>query len=82
MSARTIVRIAAKGDGITDDGEHFANAAPGDVVEADGSLIRGPHHVDPACKHFGTCGGCQLQHADDEVLHRFVTERVVNATAA
>lgn len=78
-NTREIVRIAAKGDGVTGDGEHVALAVPGDLVEADGTLSRGPHHIDPACRHFGRCGGCQLQHGDDTVLRHFVRERVVNA---
>lgn len=77
--AGTIVRIAAKGDGVTADGRHIAGAVPGDVVQADGSLAHGPHHATPPCKHFGTCGGCDLQHADEDALRQFVTDRVVNA---
>lgn len=74
-----IVRIAAKGDGVTADGKHFAYTVPGDHVAQDGTIQPGPHHVAPPCRHFRTCGGCQLQHADDEVLRRFVRERVENA---
>ena len=74
-----IIRIAAKGDGITADGRHFPLAAPGDVVQNDGSLQHGPHHVEPPCRHFPTCGGCQLQHCDEATLARFVTDRVVFA---
>jgi len=77
----TILRIAAKGDGVTADNRHVAGAAPGDIVRADGSLEHGPHHVDPACRHFARCGGCQLQHCDDESLTDFVTSRVVNAAS-
>ncbi|MBY6013839.1 class I SAM-dependent RNA methyltransferase [Qipengyuania gaetbuli] len=75
----TILRIAAKGDGVTPSGRHFAGAVTGDVILPDGTIEAGPHHVAPPCRHFGTCGGCQLQHADEEALRRFVTERVVNA---
>mgnify|MGYP006160733057 CR=1 FL=1 len=32
-----------------------------------------------ACRHFGVCGGCLLQHADDTALTEFVEGRVVNA---
>lgn len=77
--AGEIIRIAAKGDGVTADGRHVPGAVPGDRLDADGQLIPGLHHVVPPCRHFSTCGGCQLQHADESALARFVTERVVHA---
>lgn len=76
-----IVRVAAKGDGVAADGRHVAFAAPGDRLLADGTLEAGPHHAVPPCRHFGVCGGCQLQHLDEETLARFVAERVANAAA-
>ncbi len=76
-----ILRIAAKGDGVTADGRHVALAAPGDWLSADGALQRGPHHVDPPCVHFPACGGCELQHLDDGSLTDFVTARVIGALA-
>jgi len=77
--SETIVRVAAKGDGVTASGRHVPLAAPGDVIGEDGSLLPGPHHATPPCRHFGTCGGCQLQHLDEEALAGFVRDRVVNA---
>lgn len=74
-----IVRIAAKGDGVTAQGRHVPFGVPGDVVQPDGTLTPGPHHAAPPCRHFPACGGCQLQHADEEALRRFVTERVAFA---
>ncbi|MCL9999975.1 MAG: class I SAM-dependent RNA methyltransferase [Erythrobacter sp.] len=74
-----IIRIAAKGDGVTASGRHVAGAVPGDMVDEAGAITPGPHHQTPPCRHFATCGGCQLQHADDAALAAFVTERVVNA---
>ena len=74
-----IVRLAARGDGVTAGGRHVLMGAPGDHVRDDGSLRHGPHHAEPACRHYGVCGGCQLQHVDDAALGDFVTERVVNA---
>lgn len=71
-----IVRVAAKGDGITADGRHVAFSAPKDLLNADGGLTRGPHYRDPPCSHFQECGGCTLQHLDDESYAGFVTERV------
>ena len=67
-----IIRLAAKGDGVTASGRHVAGAVPGDHVDADGAITPGPHHVAPVCRHFATCGGCLLQHADDAVLADFV----------
>jgi 23S rRNA (uracil1939-C5)-methyltransferase len=81
MSADTIVRIAAKGDGVTGDGRHVALSAPGDRIGADGILLPGPHHVAPPCIHFPTCGGCQLQQVDETSLADFVTQRVTGALA-
>ena len=40
----TIVRVAARGDGVTDDGRHIPFAAPGDTIAADGTVQPGPHH--------------------------------------
>lgn len=74
-----IVRLAAKGDGVTADGRFAVRSAPGDVLRSDGSLLHGPHHQAPPCRHFGKCGGCQLQQVDDQELARFVAERVTNA---
>jgi 23S rRNA (uracil1939-C5)-methyltransferase len=81
-----IVRIAAKGDGVTADGRHVAGAAPGDRLREDGTLDHGPHHATPPCRHFALrqaqgCGACQLQHCDEETLAEFVTSRVVNAAS-
>ncbi len=80
--AEEIIRIAAKGDGITASGRFAWGAAPGDLLLADGSLAPGPHHATPPCRHFGRCGGCQLQQLDEQTLAEFVSARVANASAA
>ena len=80
--AEEIIRIAAKGDGITASGRFAWGAAPGDLLLADGSLEPGPHHATPPCRHFGRCGGCQLQQLDEQTLAEFVSARVANASAA
>jgi 23S rRNA (uracil1939-C5)-methyltransferase len=77
-----ILRIASKGDGVTASGRFAWGAAPGDLLHADGTLERGPHHVEPRCRHYGRCGGCQLQQLDEESLTRFVEARVANASAS
>lgn len=78
-TSEPIIRLAAKGDGVTASGRHVAGAVPGDFVDVAGEVTAGPHHSAPACRHYGTCGGCQLQHADDTVLADFVRDRVLYA---
>jgi 23S rRNA (uracil1939-C5)-methyltransferase len=82
MNPDTIIRVAARGEGVTVDGRHAALAAPGDVLNADGSVTPGPHHQIPPCRHFPTCGGCQLQHLDDASYAAFITDRIAGALAA
>jgi 23S rRNA (uracil1939-C5)-methyltransferase len=78
------VRVAAKGDGVTASGRRAPFAAPGDLLLADGTLQPGPHRADPPCRHFAlrqarSCGGCQLQHLDEETFGQFVRDRVLYA---
>jgi 23S rRNA (uracil1939-C5)-methyltransferase len=77
-----VLRVAARGDGVTADGRHVAFAAPGDRLTAEGAVIPGPHHQTPPCKHFPECGGCQLQHLDDAAWSQFIADRVAGALAA
>jgi 23S rRNA (uracil1939-C5)-methyltransferase len=79
VSEAIVVRIAGRGEGITDDGRNIAFAAPGDRVGSDGAILPGPHHAIPPCRHFPRCGGCQLQHIDDEAYSDFLIDRVAGA---
>lgn len=79
MSGDLIVRVAARGEGISADGRHIAFAAPGDRLLPDNSVVPGPHHQVPPCRHFPACGGCQLQHLDEESYAQFVRDRVLGA---
>lgn len=82
MSVNEIIRVAARGEGVTADGRHAAFAAPGDILGEGGAVTPGPHHATPPCRHFPVCGGCQLQHLDDEAWAGFITDRVASALAA
>ncbi|MEP6786320.1 MAG: class I SAM-dependent RNA methyltransferase [Sphingomonadales bacterium] len=79
--SETIIRIAARGDGVTESGRFVAGVAPGDIVRDDSSVVPGPHRVTPPCRHFGVCGGCQLQQIDDESYGAFVIDRIAGALA-
>jgi len=76
-----IVRIAARGDGVTASGRHVAFGVPGDALLDDGALAPGPHHQEPPCRHFPECGGCQLQQADDWAYRGYLVSRIEGALA-
>ncbi|MEO5867058.1 MAG: class I SAM-dependent RNA methyltransferase [Sphingomonas sp.] len=76
-----IVRIAGRGEGVTADGRHAPLTAPGDALSPDGTVIPGPHHQTPPCRHFPACGGCQLQHLDDSSYAGFIVDRIAGALA-
>jgi 23S rRNA (uracil1939-C5)-methyltransferase len=74
----TILRIGHRGDGVADTANgpvYVPYALPGETVTVDAvpgnhpdrrHLIHidvpSPEHVAPVCEHFGSCGGCALQH--------------------
>jgi 23S rRNA (uracil1939-C5)-methyltransferase len=82
MTVERIVRLAARGDGVTDNGRFVPFAAPGDLVDDSGAITPGAHHTVPPCRHFPECGGCQLQHIDDAAFAAFMLDRIVGALAA
>jgi 23S rRNA (uracil1939-C5)-methyltransferase len=77
-----IVRLAARGEGVTQSGRFVPLTAPGDLVGPDGSVIPGPHHQVPPCRHFPGCGGCQLQQVDDGAYADYLKERIAAALQA
>ena len=79
--SEAVVRVAARGDGVTESGRHVPFTAPGDLVHEDGSTEAGPHRSVPPCRHFPECGGCQLQHLDDAAFGLFLKGRVAGALA-
>jgi len=77
-----ILRLAGRGDGVGESGRFHPLTAPGDRVWPDGGIEPGPHRQVPPCRHFPECGGCQLQHVDDEAYAGFLRDRIVSALSA
>lgn len=83
-----IERIGHLGDGLASSPEGpilVPYTAPGDRVVHDNGAWkiahRGPNHVSPPCPHFGTCGGCSLQHVPADLYRASKREWVVAALA-
>ncbi|MBT5074974.1 MAG: 23S rRNA (uracil(1939)-C(5))-methyltransferase RlmD [Kordiimonadaceae bacterium] len=74
----TIEELGGRGDGIVQlNGKtvFVPYSAPGDVIDiklngAKGRLRhihqKSPHRIEPVCAHFTKCGGCQLQHIEED----------------
>ncbi|MEZ5810737.1 MAG: class I SAM-dependent RNA methyltransferase [Rhizobiaceae bacterium] len=89
----TITRLGARGDGIADTpdgpayvpftlpGEVVAIAGKGERREIAGIVTPSPDRVSPACRHFGRCGGCALQHMAPSAYRKWKGQRVVDALA-
>lgn len=77
--ADPILRIAARGDGVTQSGRHVPFGVPGDVLLDDGSVQPGPDRQVPPCRHFPECGGCQLQHVSDRAYRAYLVSRIETA---
>ena len=89
----SIARLGAQGDGVTDgpDGPLFVPfTLPGEQVSVavePGSdraglievLEPSTQRVAPICPHFGTCGGCTLQHFESDAYLAWKRELVVAA---
>ena len=90
MQKLHISRLGLKGDGITDADQFIPFALPGEAFEGD--FVKGvfkgtrlsdsPARIAPVCSHFGTCGGCALQHASDEFLAAWKAEAILRALSA
>jgi 23S rRNA (uracil1939-C5)-methyltransferase len=90
-----IDRVGAQGDGMapssTPGGPVFAPLTlPGEQVsvrrEGDRAVLlavlrASPDRVEPPCQHFGTCGGCALQHWAAEPYLAWKVDQIVQALA-
>ncbi|PZQ44704.1 MAG: hypothetical protein DI551_09550 [Micavibrio aeruginosavorus] len=66
-------------------------SVPGDIVMAkvgkdhDGQnrakitsiLLKSPSRTEPPCRHFGVCGGCSLQHLNEEAYREFKKNQII-----
>ena len=88
-----IDRVGHRGDGVADmpEGPVFVPyALPGETVEVERSGDRArlvtvvdpsPERIEPICPHFGTCGGCAVQHWQWERYCAWKRDLVVSALA-
>lgn len=82
-----IERLGAQGDGIVQTrlGPRYVPfALPGErwrliEGEADALLDAHPERAEPACSHFGTCGGCVAQHMPGHVYVAWKDAMLVDA---
>lgn len=86
----TILRLGAQGDGValTPEGEIFvAGALPGERWRPAGvdrpaeRLTASADRIAPICRHFGTCGGCTMQHLATDHYRAWKHSSVVQAFA-
>lgn len=91
MTDLRIKRLGAQGDGVADGPLYVPRALPGETVSGriDGATVQdvkiltpSDHRVAPVCRHYTSCGGCQLQHADDAFVADWKVEVVRQALDA
>src|SRR5690625_1012627 len=92
MSVETMIEsLGAQGDGVTADGVFVPFSLPGERVRILSAGHRGrleavlspaPERVQPACPHFGSCGGCALQHASEEMVAGWKSDLIRRALAS
>ena len=87
----TISRLGHQGDGVADGPLFVPRSLPGETVSG---IVQGDrltearietpseHRVQPPCRHYKSCGGCQLQHASDAFVADWKTDVVRTASQA
>ncbi|MDJ0932369.1 hypothetical protein [Breoghania sp.] len=90
----TIDHLAHRGDGVAllDDKQIYVPLTlPGETVEVErkGERVRlisietaSPQRVEALCRHFGTCGGCALQHMERTAYDSRKEKQVTAALAS
>jgi 23S rRNA (uracil1939-C5)-methyltransferase len=89
-----IARVGAQGDGVAEGSGAsifmpFTLAGERVIADVDGErgrLVRvlqpSADRVEPVCRHFGTCGGCAVQHMSSAAYRAWKRDLVVSAFAA
>lgn len=90
MTTVTIERLGQQGDGVARGPIFVPLTLPGEVVSgtvAGDALVEvtidtpSPDRVAAPCPHFRSCGGCQMQHASDDLVANWKRDLVVTALA-
>lgn len=91
MTEFTIKHLGLQGDGVAEGPVFAPLTLPGEVVtgQLEGSILRdvkvlrpSDRRIAPPCRHFKSCGGCQLQHADDTFVAEWKVDVVRRALEA
>lgn len=78
-----IIELTHHGMGRAEDGTLIPRTLPGEDVDAEGRILTpSPDRVSPPCRHFKSCGGCAVQHANDGVVASWKTGILTHALAA
>ena len=90
----TIARLGAQGDGIADTpqgpvyvpfalpGERVNAALAGKRADLVAVLDASPQRVAPVCRHFTVCGGCAMQHLEEQAYRDWKRGLLVEALRA
>ncbi len=90
-TTHTIQRLGHQGDGVAEGPLFAPRTLPGEAVSG---LVAGSQlteirietpadtRVQPACRHYKSCGGCQLQHASDGFVATWKEDVVRRALSA
>lgn len=90
MAEVTIRALTYKADGVAEGPVYVPQALPGEVIAGDleGQALLNPRivtpspdRVTPPCRHFKSCGGCQMQHASDAFTAAWKADLVHNLLA-
>ncbi|MFN3614368.1 MAG: class I SAM-dependent RNA methyltransferase, partial [Rubrimonas sp.] len=94
METHVVDHLGRQGDGViaAPDGAIYAPLTlPGETVTGrrEGDRLTdividrpSPRRRQPVCRHFGVCGGCAIQHADEALVAEWKTATIAQALAA